>query len=60
MVEFLGAEIPLPTFGIGTGAIVLAFSIFLIILAGAVIIYFVYMMRIYMIEYNLILELVGL
>ncbi len=47
MVEFLGAEIPLPTFGIGTGAIVLAFSIFLIILAGAVIIYFVYMMRIY-------------
>ncbi|MAG26678.1 hypothetical protein CMI47_14145 [Candidatus Pacearchaeota archaeon] len=47
MVEFLGAEIPLPTFGVGTGAIVLAFSIFLIILAGAVIIYFVYMMRIY-------------
>ena len=47
MADILGVNIETPSFAIGSGAVAMGVAIFFIILVGAAIIYFVYMMRIY-------------
>lgn len=42
MVEVLGANIPTPSFGIGTGNITILVAIFLIAITGGIVIYLVY------------------
>jgi hypothetical protein len=48
MVDVLGVvDLPVPTFGIGTGQITILFSIFLVAITGGIIIYLVYDWRIF-------------
>jgi len=48
MVNVLGlGDVPVPTFGIGTGKITILFSIFLIVIAGGIVIWLVYQYRTY-------------
>jgi len=49
MANILGFDVPfdMPTFGIGTGTLTLMVSIFLIILAGVIIVWVLYQMKIY-------------
>lgn len=47
MVEVLGANIPVPSFGVGTGKITIVLSIFLIVLSAAIVLWVVYSYRTY-------------